>query len=291
MWFNKKRFWETICDFKSKEIENQRKLTNIEKYLKNEIQKLSDRINIIEGKIIKNKIQYVNVVSNENLSSSNYNKNNFQEDKGVENKSNNVDRTNNLINDGKTKNRYNDWVHVLSKKDTLSVKKNNNRKIITQSNIASKTTNTLNNFSKTRAPTLIGKNDKTNLKGIYKRLHLYTSRWPYDTSADTVKDYVMNMVNDNRKDVEEIPLSFGSMKAYKVINLFSFYEIIYNLDNWPTNVLIKRFNYSYNHHNSNNKNKNVLTQNNENPKNTNTTNKTNANINSNQNQNTAQVSN
>jgi len=58
-------------------------LTNIEKDLKNEIQKLSDRINIIKGKIIKNKIQCVDFVSNENLSSSNYNKNNFQEDKGV----------------------------------------------------------------------------------------------------------------------------------------------------------------------------------------------------------------
>jgi len=134
----------------------------------------------------------------------------------------------------------------------LSVKKNNIKKIITQSNIASKTTNTLNNSSKTIAPTLICKNDKTNLKGIEKRLHLYTSRWPYDASADTVEDYVMSMVNDNRVDVEEIPLSFGSMKAYKVITLFSFYEIIYNLANWPPNVLIKRFNHSYNHHNSNN---------------------------------------
>ena len=68
----------------------------------------------------------------------------------------------------------------------MSVKKNNNKTIITQSNIASKTTNTINNSSKTRAQTLIGKNDKKNLKGFDKTLHRYTSRWPYDT----VKDYV-----------------------------------------------------------------------------------------------------
>jgi hypothetical protein len=39
------------------------------------------------------------------------------------------------------------------------------------------------------------------------------------------------------------------VKAFKVITAFNCYDAIYNVDNWPDNVLVKRFGYS-------NKNKN-----------------------------------
>ena len=64
------------------------------------------------------------------------------------------------------------------------------------------------------------------------------------------------MIRDDKVQVEEIPLSFGSIKAYKIITLFSFYETIYDLEKWSMNVLIKRFNYNYKNSKFNNKKKN-----------------------------------
>ena len=34
------------------------------------------------------------------------------------------------------------------------------------------------------------------------------------------------------------------MKAFKIITSFNHFDAMYNLNNWPQNVLIKRFGYS-----------------------------------------------
>ena len=88
-------------------MENQKRMTNIERDLKGEIKKLSDRLNLIEGKIHKNKIQYINVVSNENLSSYNYNKNDSDKEQMIESKTKNGEGPNITHNNGKSKIRYN----------------------------------------------------------------------------------------------------------------------------------------------------------------------------------------
>ena len=64
---------------------------------------------------------------------------------------------------------------------------------------------------------MIGKNTNTGLKGIEKKLHLFTSRWPQEANIDLVKSYVIEMVEEYNVHVEEVPLQFGSMKAYKII--------------------------------------------------------------------------
>ncbi len=59
------------------------------------------------------------------------------------------------------------------------------------------------------------------------------------------------------------------MKAFKVITAFNCYDVIYNVDNWPDNVLVKRFGYSNKDKNfSSSKNINEESQNDENTKDT-----------------------
>jgi hypothetical protein len=59
------------------------------------------------------------------------------------------------------------------------------------------------------------------------------------------------------------------VKAFKVITAFNCYDVIYNVDNWPDNVLVKRFGYSNKDKNfSSSKNINEESQNDENTKDT-----------------------
>jgi len=64
-----------------------------------------------------------------------------------------------------------------------------------------------------------------------------------------VADHVTSITNSVELIVEQIPLKFGEMKSFKVITPYSYYDMIYNVENWPDNVLVKRFGYS----NKNNK--------------------------------------
>jgi hypothetical protein len=103
------------------------------------------------------------------------------------------------------------------------------------------------------------------IKGIQQRLHIYTSRWPEDTTTEQKAEHVTNITNGIHPAVEEVNLQYGSMKAFKVITAFNCYDAIYNVDNWPDNVLVKRFGYSNKNKNfSSRKNINKESQNDEN---------------------------
>jgi hypothetical protein len=82
-----------------------------------------------------------------------------------------------------------------------------------------------------------------------QRLNIYKSRWPKETRSTIVADHVTSIMNSVDLIVERIPLKFGEMKSFKVITPYSCYDMIYNVENWPDNVLVKRFGYS----NKNNK--------------------------------------
>ena len=84
------------------------------------------------------------------------------------------------------------------------------------------------------------------IKGIPQRLHIYTSRWPQNTAIEDLMRHVTNITNTTEITVEEVPLQYGSMKAFKVITPFKCFDTMYNVDNWPECVLIKRFSYSNN---------------------------------------------
>lgn len=151
-----------------------------------------------------------------------------------------------------TNKRYSDWFHVDHEK-----KKQINKKLKANTNFK------LNNIiTRERKPLLIGTNVNSNIKGIEKRLHFYTSRWNVKTTVSDVKSYVASILNDHAIDVEEITLKQGNMKSFKVITAKQHHNAMYNIENWPENIQIKRFWYNKANRVAKN-NENLSTQNDE----------------------------
>jgi hypothetical protein len=195
--------------------------------------------NICYAHIVKTK--YINVISNDNLS---------KEDKTKENTSNRDSHSNGFKNESENTNEHKryEWTQVKNKRKKKEAE-TNKKDFENKNNFDSNNKNNLKFLSKPKQPVLIGKNKNTDIKGIPQRLHIYTSRWPKETTATMVADHVTSITNSVELIVEQIPLKFGEMKSFKVITPYSCYDMIYNVENWPDNVLVKRFGYS----NKNNK--------------------------------------
>jgi hypothetical protein len=250
----KNEFKSQIGELKQKGIEQDKKISHLEVTFREELKKLNDRVNTLESKIKKTKTKFINVISNEILSTE-------ESPVGTSNRTNERNDRNNEENPIDKK-RYDTWIKVNNKKNMIlkkritknNIKKENENKF----NVYSDSKNSLEFLSKAKQPILIGKNKTMQIKGIPQRLHIYTSRWPENTTTQMVVDHV-NCITNRASSiiVEQIPLQYGTMKAFKVIAPFEYYNTIYNSDNWPDNVLVKRFGYSKKINYSLNKNNNT----------------------------------
>ena len=152
---------------------------------------------------------------------------------------------NEASNDNNNTNRYSNEWKIVKKKEKKFSKNNCFHKNLSP-NEKNKYNDNKNNFTNFRKQKkiLIGSNTTSEIKGIEGRLHFYTSRWDKSTTIDKVKEHVRKITRDTDISVEEVPLKFVSMKAFKIITRKTHYDAMYSLDNWPNNVLISRFWYS-----------------------------------------------
>jgi hypothetical protein len=113
------------------------------------------------------------------------------------------------------------WIEVKSPKDKLKVKLLNRKK---------------NNF---------GKKQGTNIAAAEQRLFFYLGNFMKDTTVDDLKEYIENFLEDNIISIEELKSSEVraeyKKKSFKVVTSDKHRDAMYNMENWPSKIFVRKF--------------------------------------------------
>jgi hypothetical protein len=88
---------------------------------------------------------------------------------------------------------------------------------------------------------LTGCNTNTKLKSYQMRASFFTSRWSNETTIEDIIKHVEHITKDKKLEINELQLNTNEYKAFKIIVDFKHLEAMYNTNNWPLNIKIKKY--------------------------------------------------
>jgi uncharacterized protein YktA (UPF0223 family) len=73
------------------------------------------------------------------------------------------------------------------------------------------------------------------------RASFFTSRWSNETTIEDIIKHVEHITKDKKLEINELQLNTNEYKAFKIIVDFKHLEAMYNTNNWPLNIKIKKY--------------------------------------------------
>jgi hypothetical protein len=100
---------------------------------------------------------------------------------------------------------------------------------------------------KRRSPSIVGKSTKQDcgLKGIKRKAHLFLGRFDPETSKESVKEYMCQLLSDvDTNDIEVDKLkTLGKTASFKASFPLEKLEQIKDAELWPSGIILNRFHY------------------------------------------------